>query len=147
MRRKNFLNLEEAIEYAFSKEIEADILALPPEVDELTDKETINDEELGTPIVADIAGTMELDVPSDEEDTVSLAKQSSTSGHDIPPSKRICAETLKWQKKETMRYATNDKNNPNFIVTGEDIKVFLGFLIFTGYHALENQKHSVKSAM
>lgn len=47
MSRKKFLTLEEAVEDAFSEEIEADILALPPEVDELTDQEDANDDDLG----------------------------------------------------------------------------------------------------
>ncbi|KAK9752254.1 hypothetical protein QE152_g4434 [Popillia japonica] len=38
MSRKRFITLEEALEYAFSEDIERDILLLPPEVDDLTTK-------------------------------------------------------------------------------------------------------------
>lgn len=40
---KTFVYLEEAVKYLFSAEVDADILALPPEVDELTGEEMVND--------------------------------------------------------------------------------------------------------
>ncbi|KAG5890354.1 hypothetical protein JTB14_032884, partial [Gonioctena quinquepunctata] len=50
-RPRNALKtLEEAADYLYSKEIEADILALPPEEDDLTDEEVIDDEDLVVPV-------------------------------------------------------------------------------------------------
>lgn len=99
MNRKTFLTLKEAIEYAFSEEIEENILALPPEVHELTDEENINDDELSVPEIVDITGTTELDIPSDEEDNKPLDRLlPSTSKQDEPPSKRRVVDKPTWQK-------------------------------------------------
>ena len=40
--------------------------------------------------------------------------------------------------KETNRYA-QQKNAPDFVVTENEIKVFLGILLFSGYHKLPRQ--------
>ncbi|GLV33181.1 hypothetical protein CBL_10528 [Carabus blaptoides fortunei] len=173
----------------FSEEINADILALPPEVDVLTDEENVNDDELGAPKILDIAGTTELDLSSDEDDdNVPLARLlPSTSRHEEPLSKRRIVDKPNWQKisptykpwpagnsankkfenvrqdmetcsmletfeklmieesfehivAETKRYAISNKNKQNFVVCVEDIKIFLGFLIFSGYHSLPSER-------
>ncbi|PRD28757.1 UNVERIFIED_CONTAM: hypothetical protein NCL1_31463 [Trichonephila clavipes] len=54
-RRKVFHTSEEALEYMFSKEIESDIIALPPDVDELTDEEYFDDDEMTTSSVKDLS--------------------------------------------------------------------------------------------
>lgn len=41
--------------------------------------------------------------------------------------------------EETRRYATQ-KNNHSFSITSNDIKIFIGFLLFTGYHRLPREK-------
>jgi hypothetical protein len=41
---------------------------------------------------------------------------------------------------ETIRYATEQKNKPLFQVTIEDIKICIGFLIFSGYHNLPSER-------
>ena len=55
MNLKIFTNVQDAVEYLFSKEIEDDIIAIPPDVDELTDEDEI-DEKLEAPVIKDIAG-------------------------------------------------------------------------------------------
>lgn len=47
-------------EYLFSKEIEGNIITLPPEVDQLTDEEGIYDNKLDAPVIKDIAGKAEI---------------------------------------------------------------------------------------
>ncbi|XP_049762413.1 piggyBac transposable element-derived protein 2-like [Schistocerca cancellata] len=42
--------------------------------------------------------------------------------------------------KETVRYAVNMKNMQDFILTVEEVKVFVGFLLFDGYHKLPAEK-------
>ncbi|XP_049855352.1 uncharacterized protein LOC126335921 [Schistocerca gregaria] len=42
--------------------------------------------------------------------------------------------------KETVRYAVNMKNTQDFILTVEEVEVFLGFLLFAGYHKLPAEK-------
>lgn len=42
--------------------------------------------------------------------------------------------------KETVRYAVNMKNMQDFILTVEEVKVFIGFLLFAGYHKLPAEK-------
>ncbi|GFW21826.1 hypothetical protein TNCV_1235511 [Trichonephila clavipes] len=41
--KKVFKTAEEAVEYLFLEELESKMIALPPEVDELTDEEGFND--------------------------------------------------------------------------------------------------------
>ncbi|GFW79702.1 uncharacterized protein TNCV_4361281 [Trichonephila clavipes] len=62
-RRKVFHTTEEALEYMFSKEIASDIIALPPDVEEVTDKEYFDDDEMTTPSVKDLLGNVEICVP------------------------------------------------------------------------------------
>jgi hypothetical protein len=55
MARQTFKNVGETVEYLFSEETEADMVAVPPEVDNLTDKENIEDEMIGNTHVNGIA--------------------------------------------------------------------------------------------
>jgi hypothetical protein len=64
--RKWFHTAEEALEYMFSKEIESDIIALPPDVDELTDEECFDDDEMTTPSVKDLSDNVEIVLPVEE---------------------------------------------------------------------------------
>jgi hypothetical protein len=52
--------VDEAAAYLFSEETEADMVAVPPEVDELTNEENIEDEMIGNTQVNDIADTAEI---------------------------------------------------------------------------------------
>lgn len=202
MNRKTFVTLDEAIEYLYSEEIESDIVALPPEVDELTDEEDINDEDLAVPFVSDFAGMTEVDCPSDSDSDFDvplavLAKQGPSTlyqgsfpSHDEvgePAPKRKAPDKPNWQEvdpqyeawdnsntpdekfasmlptlsdagmidifehffsqevyqlivDETIRYATAQKNRATFTVAVEDIKIFIGFLIFSGYHRLPSER-------
>ncbi|CAG9834560.1 unnamed protein product [Diabrotica balteata] len=70
MSRRYFRNLEEAIDYLNSEQIDADIAALPPEFDDLTDEDEINDDELGVAEVEDIPGGTEVFI--EEEDDQNL---------------------------------------------------------------------------
>lgn len=76
-----FMSLEEAAQYLYSEEIDADILALPPEVDELTDEEFFNDDDIGNPIVADIAGSAEIFLAENDTDG---DKEEFDSEDDLP---------------------------------------------------------------
>lgn len=225
--RRVFKTVEEAWEYANSAECEAEMLALPPEVDELTDEEEFDDGDLGMPVVTDIPGNIEVNINSDEEhpdkksdtkekdgddeDTLPLASlitknQASTSARSrpsspfasspstsadcqLPAKKRRLAKptfTADWERispeyrfdplqdtpsqklhelklvlqeatpvgifeqffdesvynmivEETLRYA-NQKNKHSFSISVDEIKIFLGFLIFSGYHTLPSER-------
>lgn len=50
----------------FSKEIESDIIALPPDVDELIDEECFDDVEMTIPSVKDLSGNVEICLPVEE---------------------------------------------------------------------------------
>ncbi|GFY70702.1 piggyBac transposable element-derived protein 2 [Trichonephila inaurata madagascariensis] len=88
--KKVFKTAEEAVEYLFLEELESEMIALPPEVDELTDDDT----------------------------------------ETLDPSVRDIAETEKYTKQW--------KNKPEFSLT-EELKTFIGFLIFSGYHTLSSE--------
>ncbi|KAG5868481.1 hypothetical protein JTB14_017580 [Gonioctena quinquepunctata] len=68
-------NLEDAVEYLYSEQREAELIALPPQVDELTDEELLDEENPGLPV--DIAEFVELQTQDLEEssgdDNVPLA--------------------------------------------------------------------------
>lgn len=66
MNKKIFSNVQDAVEYLFSIEIEDDIIAILLEVDELTDKEEIDDVKLGVPGLWDIARNVEA-ISADDE--------------------------------------------------------------------------------
>ncbi|GFT36791.1 hypothetical protein NPIL_471621 [Nephila pilipes] len=55
---KVFKTAEEAVEYLFSEELESEMIALPPEVDELTDEEGFDHSETLDPPVRDIVCPM-----------------------------------------------------------------------------------------
>ena len=42
---------------------------------------------------------------------------------------------------QTNLYGNRDKNNPNFFVTGEEIRKILGNLLISGYHSLPEENH------
>ncbi|GFT19352.1 hypothetical protein NPIL_48591 [Nephila pilipes] len=50
-RKKVFKTAEEAVKYLFSEELESEMIALPPEVDELTDEEGFDDTETLDPSI------------------------------------------------------------------------------------------------
>ncbi|GFW66434.1 piggyBac transposable element-derived protein 2 [Trichonephila clavipes] len=69
MSRKFFFKTaEEAVEYLFSEELESEMIALPPEVDELTDEEGFDDTETLDPSVRDVAVSIEIYVPYENHD-------------------------------------------------------------------------------
>lgn len=71
----------------YSEQIEADLIALPPEVDDLTDEEVTNDDDLDVPVVLDVAGQLEIDLPSDDDDDdiplSSYATRAPSTSHQL----------------------------------------------------------------
>ena len=69
----------------YSEQIKADLVALPPEVDDLTDEEVTNDEDLDVPVVLDVAGQLEIDLPSDDDDIPlsSCARRAPSTSHQL----------------------------------------------------------------
>lgn len=104
---KSFLNFE-FLEYAFFEQIEADILRLSLDVDELTYEEKINDDACCTHEILDFVGTAELVVPSDEDDNVPLVRfLHYTFRQNEPPTTRevltkISTNLLKLGPRETV---------------------------------------------
>lgn len=89
MARKS-LTIAEAHEYLFSGQIEADIIAIPPDVDELTDEEDLDDESTALAEVRDIAGRAEIQI---SEDPNSDDNSDSDENYVVPPPpKRKCKE-------------------------------------------------------
>ncbi|GFS78200.1 uncharacterized protein NPIL_338931 [Nephila pilipes] len=186
-QKKVFKTDKEAVEYLFSEELESEMIALPPEVDELTDEEGFDDTETLDPSVRDVAGSIEISVPYENHDDHREKDLSNQS------NKRSCSEsvsnTRKKGKKELIadrkkvppnynfsdesnaskinyekavstleglspvevfeeilsltylehiltdaeKYAKQWKNKPNFSLTTEELKTFIGFLIFSGH--------------
>lgn len=198
MSRTPFKSLEEAVDYLYSEDIEADIVALPPEVDDLTDEEEVDDRNLDVPEVTDIAGHLEVETRGDnyqefdsEDDIPLISLIPSTSASSSTQTSGRCAKKRKlfqrWRKttphykhgqmghkweenlgnmkksvevlspvqvfeqifdssvydliiQETNRYANAEKNKHGYSASIDDIKIFIGFLIFTGYHRLPSER-------
>lgn len=49
-------------------------------------------------------------------------------------------DIIEYIVKETIRYAES-KNNPDFIVSMDEIKAFIGILLFSGYHQVPSERH------
>lgn len=54
--------------------------------------------------------------------------------------KFITEELLEHIRGETIRYAKCVKNNPDFSIDVEELKVFLGILLFSGYHHVPSER-------
>ena len=54
MSRKAFANVEDAVEYLLSSDISKAMAAIPPDVDELTDEDEVDEENLDAPAFCDI---------------------------------------------------------------------------------------------
>ncbi|KAB0805128.1 hypothetical protein PPYR_02098 [Photinus pyralis] len=50
-------------------------------------------------------------------------------------------DVIDYITKETVRYASAVKNDTKFTLSSEDIKAFLGVLLFSGYHKLPSERH------
>ena len=96
MNLKIFTNVQDAVEYLFSTEIEDDIVAIPPDVDELTDEEEI-DEKLHTLVMKDIARKIEVILSDDECDQTELL---STCKRKAKKLKTEIPEVV-WKKENT----------------------------------------------
>ena len=62
-----FMNLEAALDYLVLEDIDADLAVIPPDVDDFTDEDELNDKDTATPLVRDVPGLVEV-VNADEED-------------------------------------------------------------------------------
>ncbi|CAG9829145.1 unnamed protein product [Diabrotica balteata] len=67
MNKKTIQNNERSLGVPFLEDIEADIAALPPEVDDQSDKDGIAADDIGRSDVTDVPGTVECGGPGDYE--------------------------------------------------------------------------------
>ncbi|XP_049947571.1 piggyBac transposable element-derived protein 3-like [Schistocerca serialis cubense] len=138
-----------------------DITVCSLEVGCMTDEEG-PDDVTGTVEVSDVPGAIELHYVASENNKETTppvyTKLSQTSDHDISTKREELKEQLstltlkemfeelmneniyEFIVKETVRYAVNMKNMQDFILTVEEVKVFVGFLLFAGYHKLPAEK-------
>ncbi|GFT27124.1 uncharacterized protein TNCV_4676371 [Trichonephila clavipes] len=80
LRKKVFKTAKEAVEYIFLEELESEMTALPPEVDELTDEKDFDDTETLDPSVRDIAGSIEISVLYENHDDHRKIYQTKVKG-------------------------------------------------------------------
>ena len=83
MSCKVFMNLKAALDYLTLEDIDADLTVIPPDVDDLTDEDKLNDKDMATPLVRDVPGFVEV-VNADEEDGFDV---SCTLADANPPAK------------------------------------------------------------
>lgn len=188
MSREVFTNIDAAIEYLFSEQIDCDLAAVPPDVDELTDEDEIDDDIIDYPVVQDVPGVVEIINPEEEEHEEEEPIPSTSTGKTKSKRPRMEKPNVKWKKQvpehnvwtdigddasvrfeamkaqlqndsplqiferffsddvfqlmveETVRYARIQKNKHEFDVSVADLKVFIGFLLFSGYHTLPGER-------
>ncbi|PRD26951.1 UNVERIFIED_CONTAM: hypothetical protein NCL1_36687 [Trichonephila clavipes] len=111
-RKKLFKTDEEAVEYLFSEELESKMIALPPEVDELTDEEGFDDTEALDLSVRDIAVSIKIYVPYENHDDHRETDLSNKS------KKRSCSESGSNTRKKSIKELIADwkKVPPNYII-------------------------------
>ncbi|XP_035222261.1 piggyBac transposable element-derived protein 2-like [Stegodyphus dumicola] len=63
---------------------------MPPDVDELTDEEQFDDDNLGTPVVSDVAGTLEITMPDDNDNPIISDKKKENN------SRKRKRESIVW---------------------------------------------------
>lgn len=51
---------------------------MPPDVDDQTNEEEFDDDNLGTPVVSDVAGTLEITIPDDNDNSIISDKKRKT---------------------------------------------------------------------
>ena len=60
MSRKAFANVEDAVNYLRGSDICETMTVVPPDIDELTDEDEVDEESLNAPIIWDIPGGIEM---------------------------------------------------------------------------------------
>ncbi|GFU57010.1 piggyBac transposable element-derived protein 2 [Trichonephila clavipes] len=134
-RKKVFKTCEKAVEYLFSEELESEMIALPPEVDELTDEEGFDDTETLSLSVRDVAGRIEVAAPFENYDDSREKDLSNKRSTPVEVYEEFLSPTyLEPILTETEKYAKQWKNTPDFSLTTEELKTFIDFFIFSGYH-------------
>ncbi|KFM60345.1 PiggyBac transposable element-derived protein 2, partial [Stegodyphus mimosarum] len=63
---------------------------MPPDVDDLTDEEQFDDDNLGTPVVSDVAGTLEITMPDDNDNPIISDKKKENN------SRKRKRESIVW---------------------------------------------------
>ena len=101
---------------------QADVVILPPDADELTDHEDIDDEMMGDVNVTEVAGSLELHVATSESEKTEpinlVVKVNDIHPQTIPSKKKIkvCYANPKWlhkkpEYKKTPGRTETHKNN------------------------------------
>ena len=96
MSRKVFMNLDAALDCSALEDIDTDLAIIPPDVDNLTDEDKLNDKDNVTPLVRDVPGLVKV-VNADEKDGSDVPCTSTDSN---PPAKKQQKERPKvaWKK-------------------------------------------------
>ncbi|GFY75586.1 uncharacterized protein TNIN_157531 [Trichonephila inaurata madagascariensis] len=118
--KKAFKTAEEAVEYLFWEELESEMIALPPEVDEFTDEEGFDDTETLDPSVRDVAGSIEISVPYEnhdhrETDLLNKSKKRSCLESGSNTRKKGKKELIANWKKVPPNYNFSDESNASKI--------------------------------
>ena len=71
-----YMNLEAALDFIASENIDTNVAVIPPGVDDLTDEDELNDEYTATLLVRDVPGLVKV-VNADEEDGFDVSSTSA----------------------------------------------------------------------
>lgn len=189
---RSALTVEQALELLFKEDQEgdtterADMIIVPPDVDELTDEEDIDEDVMGEISVQDVPGSLEVHVDRVPVEHHAKKKEKSTTSsrkkrkfcdsepiwnHKTPEYSKVkersvhhneCLQKMKenlnnlsplelFEKmmtpsiydhivRETVRYASSCKNMCDFTFSVDELKTFIGILLFSGYHKLPSER-------
>lgn len=194
-KKKHGLTMEEILQHLHEEDEEnidhADVIIIPPDVDDLTDEDEACDDLTGEVTVQDVPGSLELHIETKSSTAQDSTSNNSVGVHKSSTSKKrkLCKSQPNWRYKEpqynkvkqrgkthednlqkmkeemdhltplelfesimspniydhivkeTVRYATACKNKGDFVFTVEELKCFIGILLFSSYHKLPAQRH------
>ena len=190
-KKYSALTVEEAINILFQDdeddEIEnADVIIIPPDVDELTDEEDISEDIIEEVSVQDVPGSLEVQV--NQQPIENPTKDRGASAKSSRKKRKFCNTEPIWKHKnpeyskvkerseqykenlqeikeslhnlsplelfeklmshgiydhilkETVRYASSYRNKCEFTLGIDELKTFIGILLFSGYHKVPSER-------
>ena len=116
------MNFEAALDCLVLEDMDVYLAVIPPDVDDLTDKDELNDEGTATPLVCDVPDL--VDVVNDDRKDGSDVPCKST--HPNPPAKKQRKERPKvaWKKKNPV-YCKWSKVDDNKLTKLENLESYL----------------------
>ncbi|XP_068201516.1 piggyBac transposable element-derived protein 2-like [Palaemon carinicauda] len=189
-KKHSALTFEEAINILFQDEDDeiknADVIIIPPDVDELTDEEFISEDIIEEVSVQDVPGSLEVQVNQQPIETPTKDRGESAKSswkkrkfcntepiwkHKNPEYSKVKERSEQYKEnlqkikeslhnlsplelfeklmslgiydhilKERVRYASSYRNKFEFTLGIDELKTFIGILLFSGHHKVPSER-------